>query len=78
MRLDVPDWRMEIDPTICLMLTSNDVYITITGGYDAHITISHDFIDLRIRTSGSVSALNATLGSSKFVESTNNLALCFI
>ena len=75
MLLDVPDWCMEIDPAICMMLTSNDVYITITGGYDAHITISHGFIDLRLRTSGSVSALNAALGSSKLVESNTNLAL---
>ena len=78
MRLDVPNWRMDIDPTICMMLTSNDVYITITGGYDAHITISHGFIDLRLRTSGSASALNVALGSSKFVESNNNLALWYI
>ena len=58
-----------------MMLTSNDVYITITGGYDAHITIFHGFIDLRLRTSGSVSTLYTALGSNKFIESNNDLTL---
>ena len=78
MLLDVLDWRMEIDPATCRMFTSNDVHITIPNGYDARITIFHGFIDLRLRTSGSVSALNAAFGSSKLVESNNNLALWYI
>ena len=65
MLLDVPDWNIEIDLTIRMMLP-------------LHITISHDFIDLRIRTSGSVITLNAALGSSKIVESNNNLVLWYI
>ena len=56
------------------MLTSNDVYITTTGGYDAHITVSYGSIDLRLRTFGSVSSLYTALDSSEFVESNNKLA----
>ena len=75
MLLDVPDRRMETDPTSCRILTSNDVYITISNEYDARITIFHGFIALRLRTSGSADTLYTAVGSCKIIESNNDLTL---
>ena len=75
MQLDVLAWRVDIDPAACRIITSNDVYITIPNGYDARITVSHNSINLRLRMSSSVSTLCTAVGSSKFIESNNDLTL---